>query len=294
MCGMADLPFTSAVPGDASGVPARTSLAHGEFGLPSLQKSRWMQRGIACWALAICITALTYLNFLLVVLGSAPFWNALHQPGSLPHLVYRLSGRVYSESCFATVPLQAAAVILIVGPSPGAFPRRRWLARVVAGAALAAAAGIVYTNVSVLIQLPVLGPLQENRLISVTSYLMYEIVVLVAWLGLTRGLQHGRRTIRVIMWAGFAALAVQFVATVAGFYLTLFGTQATYLDNGLFVLNERAPWELMVLKCGSFCRDDLWLPTEILLCLGLWACLRLLRRTRRAFDKPASGTLPVL
>lgn len=248
-----------------------------------------MRRGIACWVLAICISALTYLNFLLVVLGSAPFWNALHQPGSVPHLVYRLSGRAYSFACFAAVPLQAAAVTLIVVSMLGTSFRRRCLAGVIAVAALAAAAGTVYTNVSELVQLPAIGPLVENRFVSVGSSLTYELVMLAAWLSLTIGLPHDRRTVRMLMWGGFAALAVQFASTVAQSYLAVFGTQPTYLDNGLLILNERPSWEVTLSKWALFYRSDLWFPTQMLLCLGLWACLRLVAQLAEPFCNRACG-----
>jgi len=265
------------------GEPTRSSLVPGELGFASLRALLWTRRGTACWILAFCVSALVYLNLLLVVLGSAPFWDALSQPGSVPYWVSRVSGRAYSYACFVTVPLQAAAVILIVCADPSVPSRRRWLAGFVAAATLASAGGVLYTTVRIFLQLPTMGQLNVNRPLSYAESMVFQLVVLVAWLTLLLRFGRGQRLVCGIMWVGLAVLALQLAAGMVAALLAAFGTHSTPLGGGVFEVNEPPPWEALPRRCLSFCFDEAQFPAAIVLCLGLWAYLRLAERAIRVF-----------
>jgi hypothetical protein len=260
----------------------RCSLVPAEVGLVSPREIRLARRGIASWAAAILISMLTYLSFLVITLCSAPFWDALREPGSLPRYIHLLSWRAYSYSCFVAVPLQAVAVVLIAGATLKVRDAGRgWLPWTIGVAAAMSAGGIVYTTAAFFAQLPTLGQPSVNMPVSYTSQMLFGVVTLVAWVSLMSRLGRGQRRTWTMMWPGFAVLAMHLARGVIGSFIAVFGTKTTSLGGGVFVFQEPPGWEAALRRLISLWDNEARFPAAILLCLGLWAYVRTLDRAIR-------------
>jgi len=252
----------------------------------SLVGVRWTQRGVALVAAAVLLPTLARIVFVLLTLYMLPtYWNADRM--SIPHQVYRWSGRALTYAPLASLVLWTGAMVAVVLPRfPQARPWWAAAARVAAGAAVLGCAGLLYGSINLLRQLPTFGPIQRNLLLESTSALLVGAAACVGWSVLGLRLPRASRRTRWLIGLGLLVVAGDLVTDLVSAVDVLI-TPASAPTGGLLIFEEAVGWRRAVVVVHGFWAGTALPYKQLVLLVALWAYTRVLKAAADMRPPPA-------